>query len=462
MNKIEKIFNEKLTENGDKSYNSTGNNLIDLLFMADFFSKNLDQVRIGKSEKEKIFSMYMRDPRFGQGRRDLGRKLMQLSEVEPNNIVTAGRYDDLWHIPTDENLSYLFAVLSGNTDKEHIELAKKWMPRLTGKDKKIAKALCEIWNISEKEYRALIKTDSTVEYKLSYAELKEDGTPLDDIFKNNKYIHPLVEKINFEQVPSLAMTKYLHTFSTRSDLKERFSEYIIAVKEDKAKVNTSTANVHDAYKTVKKSDNIEEVADVIGKKIVEQETSGLSLNCICVLDTSGSMGGLYNSNSLCSKATSIAHALATHSTYAPNQVISFSSHPKLMTIKGKTLKEQYQSMYTGDCSNTDFGAVMNILKGLKKFPDYLIVMSDMEFDYGSCQSKKETMKIFKEAGAQTKIIWWNFNNRNRTSPEYDEYGNIYMSGYDLQSLLLLPGIMNMDEYIDRIIENYKKKIDFKG
>src|SRR5699024_1427917 len=99
--------------------------------------------------------------------------------------------------------------------KEHIELAKKWMPRLTGKDKKIAKALCEMWNISEKEYRALIKTDSTVEYKLSYAELKENGTPLDDIFKNNKYIHPLVEKINFEQVPSLAMTKYLHTFSTR-------------------------------------------------------------------------------------------------------------------------------------------------------------------------------------------------------------------------------------------------------
>ena len=37
-----------------------------------------------------------------------------------------------------------------------------------------------------------------------------------------------------------------------------------------------------------------------------------------------------------------------------------------------------------------------------------------------------------------------------------------MSGYDLQSLLLLPSIINMDEYIDRIIENYKKKIDFKG
>ena len=457
MNELEKIFAEKLTENGDKSYNSTGNNLIDLLFMADFFQKNLNQVKIGNSEKEKIFSMYMRDPRFGQGRRDLGRELMKQSGVSTSNIIIAGRFDDLWHIPSNENILRLKEeLMAGN------ELAKKWMPRLTGKDKRIAKALCKMWGISEKEYRSLIKTDSTVEYKLSYAKLKEDGTPLDEVFKENKYDHPLVETINFEQVPSLAMTKYLHTFSTREDLKERFSEYIDAVKENKAKVNTSTANVHDAYKTVKKSDNIEEVADIIGKKIVEQETSSLSLNCICVLDTSWSMGELYNSNSLCSKATSIAHALATHSTYAPNQVISFSSYPKLMTIRGKTLKEQYQSMYTGDCSNTDFGAVMNILKGLKKFPDYLIVMSDMEFDCGSCQSKEETMKIFKEAGAQTKMIWWNFNDRNRTTPEYDEYGNIYMSGYDLQALLLLPGVMDMDEYIDRIIEKYKKDIDYKG
>lgn len=81
MNELEKIINkkqnEKLTENGDKAYKTTGNNLVDLFFMTAYFEKNIDQVNIGKSEKEKIFSMFVRDPRFGLGRRDLGRRLTE-------------------------------------------------------------------------------------------------------------------------------------------------------------------------------------------------------------------------------------------------------------------------------------------------------------------------------------------------------------------------------------------------
>lgn len=55
MNELEKILNEKLTENGDKAYKTTGNNLTDLFFMTPYFEKNLDQVSIGTSEKKKYF-----------------------------------------------------------------------------------------------------------------------------------------------------------------------------------------------------------------------------------------------------------------------------------------------------------------------------------------------------------------------------------------------------------------------
>lgn len=460
MTELEKIFETKKTENGDISFRTTGDNLTDLFFMAAFFEKHLDQVKIGTSEREKVFSMFVRDPRFGLGRRDLGRILMKQSEVASDNILKAGRADDLWHIPTSKNLNFLNGRLH-----EDDELAKKWMPRLTGKDKKIAKALCKEWGLTEKEYRKLIKTDSTVEYKLSYAEKKgvsinELERLFDEAGYTKNYIHPLVNEIDFEKVPSLAMIKYLHTFSTREDLRDRFGEYIENVKNEKAKLNVKTADVTTAYKTA--TTRSTEATDVVAKKIVENETIGVELDAICVLDTSGSMYWGYGSMNIGEKATAVAHAIATHSTYARNQIISFSSNPHLMTIKGNTLQEQYKSMYTGDCSNTDFGKVMDLLKGLKKYPEFIIVMSDMEFDQGSYQSKKQLMDLFKKHEAKTKLIWWNFNDRNKTVPEFDEYGNIYLSGYNLQILRLLENKFDMTTYIDKILEKYKKDIDYKA
>ena len=456
MNTLQKMKLEKRTENGDVSYKSTGDNLTDLMFMTAFFEKHLNQVTIGDTDRDKLFSMFVREPRFGLGRRDLGRKLMELSNTSAEDIVTAGRYDDLFNIPTDENLDFLYKKLvSGD------ELAKKWMPRLTGKDKKIAKALCKMWGIDEKTYRKLIKTDKTVEYKLSYAEKNENGTPLDALFNKNTYRHPLVNEINFEEVPSLAMTKYINAFSTRDDIKDRFNEYMKGVQEGKKKVNVSTANVVDAYK-VSTGDwcpqDVEVNKDILAKKVVENETDGLVMDAICVLDTSGSMYWTSNGINIGEKATAVAHAIATHSTYAPNQVISFSSRPQLMTIKGDTLKEQYKSMYTGDCSNTNLGRVLDLLKGLNKFPKFIIVMTDMEFDYGSSTSKKELYEMFKENNIDTKLIWWNFNDRNKTVPEIDEYGNYYLSGYNLQILKLLENNMDMTTYIDKILDKYKKDI----
>ena len=191
MKEIKKLLNEKLTENGDKAYKSTGDNLTDLFFMTPYFEKHLCEATIGTSEKEKVFSMFIRDPRFGLGRRDLGRRLMYQSKVSPENIVTAGRFDDLFNIPTDENIEYLRQqVVSGN------ELAKKWLPGLTTKDKKIAKALCKMWDLTPKEYRALKKCENTTEYKLSYAE-KEIGadTPLNELFYQHTYKQSVEETV---------------------------------------------------------------------------------------------------------------------------------------------------------------------------------------------------------------------------------------------------------------------------
>lgn len=451
LNELKRLNAEKRTENNDVAYNTTGNPLIDLLFMADFFTQNLEQVSIGKSEKEQLFAMYMRDPRDGKGYRDLGRKLMELAGNSPEEILEAGRFDDLWHIPTRENI-FKF------TTEIHLEnpLARKWAPRLNGKYHRQATIIRKIMGLSEKAYRKLIKAPETVEYKLSYAEVNPEANDLEHLFDENIAVHPLLDEIDFAKVPSLAMLKYFKAFIRKDETSTRFAEYLESVKAGKEKLNTATARVTDAYKVVKHTD--EESVDVLASKIVEQETKGLALNAICVLDTSGSMlWSRSNRQTAYDRAMAVAHALTTTSTYAPNQLISFSARPQLMTIKGSTIKEQYQSMHTGDCTNTNLVRVFEILKGLKHYPDFVIVLSDMEFDLGSRTSKQEWADLAKWNGANTRLIWWNFNGRNRTSPEMDEYGNFYVSGDDLSSLMMIPGVIDMEEYIDRILEEYAKK-----
>lgn len=455
MNSLEKIFAEKRTENGDVSYNTTGDNLLDILFMTSFFEKHLSQVKIGDSNKEKLFSMFIRDPRFGLGRRDLGRELMKQSNVSSGDIVKAGRYDDLWHIPTEDNIAYLHnEVYKGN------ELAKKWMPRLVSKNKRVAKALCKEWSLSEKQYRRLIKCDSTVEYKLSYA-VKKKSRPLNELFNEGIFEHPLVDEIKFEQVPSLAMIKYFKAFATREDTKERFQTYLDSVKKGEKKLNISTTNVYDIYKNREKID-----ADLFFDKLEK-----INISCIPILDTSGSM---FDNNDSIGKAMSIAHYLSKCSSYCNGQLIGFSRDPQLITITEEKASHGYwyssfgnsnkysrelNSMYTGEVANTDFGKVMKLLEGLNELPDYLVVLSDMEFDAGSCQSKKGLQKLWKEKGYTTKIVWWNFNDRNKTVPETDEMGNVYISGYSPMLLKYLESGFDGKKYLDKLLSEYLKNID---
>ena len=418
MTELEKIFAEKKTENGDVSYNTTGNNLLDILFMTSYFENHLEEVRIVDSDKEKLFARFIRDPRYGLGRRDLGRKLMYMADLSPEEIVKSGRFDDLLFRGNIDDCSYLKReCMKGN------ELAKKWMPRLNSKNRNIALALCKIFNINEKQYRKLIKCNTT----------------------ENKLSRKKTDEIIFEQVPSLAMIKYYSRFENGEDTKERFEEYLNNVKEGKKKLNISTTNVYDIYKNQDKID-----ADLFFDKLEKIE-----INCIPILDTSGSM---VDSNDSFGKANSIAHYLAKCSTYANNQVISFSSTPRLMTIRGRNYIEEIKSMYTGDYSNTDFGAVMNILRRLKEFPDYLVVLSDMEFDDGSNQSKNELKKIWKENNCNTKIVWWNFGSRNKTAPELDEEGNIYISGYSPMMLKFLESGFNGELFLNKLLDEYKKKL----
>lgn len=449
---LQETFAQKTTENGDLSFNKVGDdNLLNLLFFSEYFQKHLAEAHIGTSDRDKLFAMFMRDPRYGLGRRDLGRVLMNQAEVSIENIVLAGRFDDLLKgaCSTTSRMTVALTFLKDQISKGN-ELAKKWMPRYASKNLATARYIAHLWGMNKQQYGHFIKANTT-EQHLSRKQ---------------------TELIQFEHVPSLAMLKYYNRFAKGEDTKDRFAQYLEDVKSGKKELHVSTSTVYDIYKNQDKID-----PDLFFSKIEK-----IALNCIPIIDTSGSMR---DCNDSYGKALAIGHYLAKYSTYAPNMVIPFSSKPHLIELgKERTetiqiklrswgsailpafkldpmsgqYKNELRSMDTGDCSNTDFGAVMDLLKDLTDFPEYLVVLSDMEFDAGSNTSKTKLEKLWKEKGYTTKIVWWNLNSRNITAPEMDNMGNIFMSGYNPMLLKYLQAGFNGSRFLDILLEEYKKTI----
>lgn len=444
---LDEIFNAKLTENGDLSFKKASDNpLLNILFLTEYYQKHLDEVPLLEdSDINRLFAMFIRDPRYGMGRRDLGRKLMSMTDVAIDDTIKAGRVDDVFYREYPD--TYSFACVLDYLHSEIVkgnELVKKWMPRYSSKNLLLARTIAKYWGMNKQQYGHFIKCNTT----------------------ENKLSDHRFDDIQFEHVPSLAMIKYAHAFSTKPETKERYLKYLEDVKAGKKDLKVSTTTVYDIYKNRDKID-----ADLFFSKI--EKISG---SWIPIVDTSGSM---CDSNDSFGKALAIGHYLAKCSTYCPNKVVSFSSHPQLITLgqpvqrrgywyyqqasEEALKKSQYQreidSMYTGDCSNTDFGAVMRLLSNLEgNMPEYLVVLSDMEFDSGSYTSKEETMRLFKENGYNTKIIWWNLNSRNITVPEMDHHGNIYISGYNPMLLKYLAAGFDGEAFLNNLLREYAKAI----
>lgn len=447
--KLEEIFNQKRTENGDIAFTKINDdNLLNILFLTEYYQNHLSEVQIGNTEKDQLFARFVRDPRFGLGRRDLGRVLMHMAGCSIEDIVKSGRVDDLFVYDSKCRDYYIDADILDYLKREienGNELVKKWMPRYSSKNLMIARQIAKYWGMNKQQYGHFIKCNTT-ENKLSRKNTSE---------------------IKFEQVPSLAMIKYFNRFQTKEDTKERFEKYLEDVRSGKKELNITTTTVYDIYRNRDKIDPV----------LFFDKIEKIKINAIPIVDTSGSM---CNSNDSIGKAYAIGHYIAKCSTYAPNKVITFSSNPTLLTLGEENIftdgwygnrqekqnlsycKNQYEreiaSMITGDCSNTDFGKVMELLKDLDDMPEYLVVLSDMEFDFGSCQSKDELERLWKANGWTTKIVWWNLNERSITVPEMDSHGNIYLSGYSPMLLKFLEVGFDGTAFLNKLLDEYKKAV----
>ena len=442
MNNLEKLFNTKLTENGDLAYKSSGNSVVDLIFLAEYFTKNPNEIPINNiaelpEEARRLLCMFVRDPRYGMGYRDYGRILFNLFSIPIDDIVKSGRWDDAWAVfelcaksVISGNVAYLAHSFYNRLKTEcesGNELCKKWMPRLSSGEvsRRRAKDFCNYFNMSHKDYSKLIKAN-TVENTLSNGDISD---------------------INYEHVPSLAMMKYFETFKRKDG--ERFQKYLDDVKAGKKNVNFATGTVYDIYRNL---DRLEGNAELFFEKLPKAPMSS-----IVICDTSGSM---FNQYDAIGKALALTYYFAKNSTYAPDMFVSFSQHPELIKLNGRNMKEVFENMGRADWGyNTDLGKVFELLMNLEgEMPEYLIVLTDGEFDQMSSTRKDEWKRMLEKRGQKCKICWWCLNDgRSRTVPEL-EGDNIFMSGYNGTLLRYLEAGFDNEKFIEKLLLEYEKSI----
>lgn len=416
---LDRLFSDiTTTENGDVCYTTTGDYLLDILFKTDYFSEHLEEVKLNPNIVEKVFAMFIRDPRFGVGKRDLGRHLLQQTGATFDEIMYAGRADDLWKMRFEFVDEIKRRIDSGD---EYAELYKKWLPRYSSKNLAYAREIAKHWGMSKQEYGHYIKCDHTVENLLSRKR---------------------EEEIIFEHVPGLAGLKYSKAF--RRKCQKRYEEYLKKVEEGKAQLHLSTVNCYDIYRNYKIDQNL-----FFEKYLEDIDLKG---SWIPIVDVSGSMG--YNDS--IGKALSIGYTLSRTSTYAPNEFLTFSVRPQLIRVSGKfnqDMQDMNRAYWEG---NTDLSNVMSLLKRLKNsYPDWIVILSDMQFDQGSNESVQELMDHFRAIGAPTKILWWNF--RCNTAPEKDSNGNVYLSGYNPRLLQYLQAGFDGKRFLNTLLQAYQMR-----
>lgn len=422
------------TENGALQYHTTGSACL------DFFSK-VSSCREDTDVAKYLFNsalaedpelamrilLWAHDIRGGAGERQVFRDLTIEFLNDPtwttrtkcdllSKIPELGRWDTPFLCAKAAKQKILFVhVLQMATQALYAEnaLCAKWIPRRG----EIFNRLCGYLGITPKQLRKLLK--------------KVTGITVERLMSENRW-----SEINYEHVPSVAMSRYRNAFLRHDG--ERFREYLNRVENGESKINTSVVFPHDVIRNCETNpaaaqaqwDNLPNYADTRD-------------NILCMADVSGSMCDRVSG---CITAMDIAIGLAiyiaerNHGIFKDEAII-FSAEPLMVKLQGNVTQKMRQLKNAMDPFNTDFMAALRlILRAAVKnkipaaeMPTKLLVLSDMQFDYS------HNMTIYREIEARyhragyrvPEIVFWNLSARYTDGQMVtrDTKGTCSISGY---------------------------------
>lgn len=387
----------------------------------------------------------MRDVRGGKGVRDNARKLLDmlfdtenLKEYNFFNLVAkfvaAGRWDDLFTVygKADglDNIIEQFFIIGLKSDNP--TLVAKWTP-LNQKDDKSKKFMSKLRSklqLTPKQMRKfIVEKRNVVETKMCAGQW---------------------DQITYSQVPSQAMRIYKKAFGRQDEV--RFGEFLTKVESGEEKINAGTLYPHEVSGKVHA--RVDKAAELQWKALPNYLTEGARI--FPMVDVSGSMQSPSYGNYQCLDiSVALGMYLAEKNTSIfKDSFITFHSNPEIVTFKeGTTLDHRKQITSSARWGgSTDIGkafdliltsAIQNEMKQ-EDFPEYFIVLSDMQFDQcGNKPVSNEVKDRFAKAGYELpRMIWWNLNARYANTPvTFDQSGNAFVSGF---SPSLMTAILSCD------------------
>ena len=449
LNEMENRTNTAQTENGALVYETTRSDVL------DFFATGGAMRNQPEDEVIKAFSkaysenallalkalFYFRDVRGGQGERKTFRTLVtwlanhQTVTMKKNLRLIAefGRWDDLYSFVGTPLEKQMFDVIGTqllvDSESETPSLLAKWLKSENASSpytKRLGKLTRKALGMSPKQYRktlsALRKKIDLVEQRMSKGEWKS---------------------IQYDKLPSKAGLVYRKAFN-RND-SERYMKFLDDVKKGTKKINAGTLYPYEIVEKVKAGmystipynevEALDAMWDSLPNYFGESNTRGL-----VVADTSGSMSG---------RPMDVAISLALYTAERNkgefhNKFITFSTRPKLQTVKGNNIVEKVYNLSRADWDmNTNIKAVFDLVLNVAidkelsqdELPTHLYIVSDMQYDRAT-QGKSnarlfETIRErFTQAGYEMPfLVFWNVRAVPGNQPmSMDERGFQLVSG----------------------------------
>ena len=384
--------------------------------------------------------LWLRDIRGGAGERESFRIIaLWLEENHPDIIlnnfdkfVELGRFDDLLIFHTSDMIKSACFFIAEHM-KEANKLAFKWMPRRPARKRPgpNVKFLREIFGkifqgkaFTKSEWTKFLSANSvTVEQKMSAGKWEE---------------------INFAHVPSVAAMRYRKAFTRRQP--ERYSAYIESIAKGETTINASTLFPHQLINNLHRNNSHKIDRDqIIGQWNALPDYVQNDKSFLPMIDVSGSMGQRINNsiNSAKDAAVGIGLYLSERNKSAFKDVfLTFSGDPQLVQTRGNLYEKLTQTIRSEWGFNTNISrAFQKIVKHAVDFnvskddmPEYLIVLSDMQFDPSQSGNKEtafeEASRMFAEKGYDLpKVVFWNLASRGDNPVTHGTNNVIMVSGF---------------------------------